>query len=160
MRIFAVILTGLALIAPAAHAYEFPNKIALPKAQYFMVQQIYSGWWMVGLLLPLAVLANICNAVALKVDKPAMVLSLAAASLIIVNLIIFMVFTQPANTATQNWTFQLDNWETLRRQWEYSHAANAMVMFLAFCCATTAADSCREVACALFLADAPDSPSA
>jgi hypothetical protein len=32
-----------------------------------------------------------------------------------------------------------ENWETLRQQWEYSHAVNAGVMLLAFCAATLAA---------------------
>jgi hypothetical protein len=138
MRFLAVIITGLSLIAPAAHLFELPNKIGLPKAEYFVVQQIYSGWWMVGLLLPLAFLANVGNAISLRGDRTAMMLSIAAAALIVLNLIIFMLFTQPANAATQNWTVQPDNWETLRTQWEYSHAVNAAVNFFAFCCAAAA----------------------
>ena len=53
-------------------------------------------------------------------------------------ILIFMLFTQPANAATQNWTVQPENWEALRAQWEYSHLVNAAVNFLAFCCATLA----------------------
>jgi hypothetical protein len=93
---------------------------------------------MIGLFLPLAFLANVGNAISLRHDKTAMTLSIAAAALIALNLIIFMLFTQPANAATQNWTVQPDNWEALRTQWEYSHAVNAAVNFLAFCCATLA----------------------
>lgn len=138
MRFLAVIVTGLSLIAPGAHAFELLNKIGLPKDEYFVVQQIYSGWWMVGLLLPLALLANVGNAIALPGDRTAMVLSIAAAALIALNLVIFALFTQPANAATENWTVQPENWEALRAQWEYSHAANALVTFAAFCCATLA----------------------
>lgn len=127
MRFLAVIITGLSLIAPAAHAFELPNKIGLPKAEYFVVQQIYNGWWIVGLLLPLAFLANVGNAISLRGDRTAMMLSIAAAALIALNLIIFALFTQPANAATQNWTVQPENWEALRSQWEYSHAVNAAV---------------------------------
>jgi hypothetical protein len=29
-----------------------------------------------------------------------------------------------------------ENWETLRRQWEYSHAVNAVLMFAALCLVT------------------------
>ncbi len=138
MRFLAIILTGLALVAPAAHAFELLNKIGLPREEYFTVQQIYSGWWIVGLLLPLALLANMGNAVSLRRDVTAMGLSIAAAVLIALNLIIFVVFTQPANAATQNWAVQPDDWKALRSQWEYSHAVNAGVTFLAFCCATLA----------------------
>ena len=138
MRFLAVILTGLSLIAPAAHAFELLNKIGLPKTEYFIVQQIYAGWWIAGLLLPLALLANVGNAIWLNDDKVAMMLSIGAAALIALNLVIFMLFTQPVNAVTQNWTAEPENWEALRRQWEYSHACNAVVNFLAFCCATLA----------------------
>lgn len=138
MKSLAVIITGLSLIAPAAHVFELLNKIGLPRAEYFTVQQIYNGWWIVGLLLPLAFLTNVGNAISLRGNKTGMVLSIAAAALIALNLIIFILFTQPANAATQNWTVQPENWEALRVQWEYSHAINAAVNFLAFCCAVFA----------------------
>lgn len=138
MSFLAVILTGLSLIAPAAHAFELLNKITLPKAEYFVVQRIYDGWWIAGLLLPFAFLANIGNAIVLKADKTAMVLSLAAACFIALNLVLFMLFTQPVNAETRNWTLQPENWETLRLQWEYSHFINAWVNFAAFCCAALA----------------------
>ncbi|MBA1347688.1 hypothetical protein [Rhizobium sp. WYCCWR 11146] len=54
------------------------------------------------------------------------------------KLVIFMVITQPANAATESWTVQPENWESLRTQWEYSHAVNAVITLLAFCCATLA----------------------
>ena len=138
MRFLAVVITGLALIAPAAHAFELLNKFSLPKAEYFIVQQVYSGWWWIGLLLPLAFLANLANGIFLKKDKTAMLLSIAAAALIALNLTIFMPFTQPANVATENWIVQPGNWEALRARWEYSHAVNAAINFLAFCSAVLA----------------------
>jgi hypothetical protein len=138
MRFLAVIITGLALIAPAAHAFALLNKIGMAKADYFVAQQSYAGWWIVVLLLHVAFLANVANAIALHDDGTAMMLSIAAAALIVLNLVIFMLFTQPANAATQNWTVQPENWERLRIRWEYSHAVNAGVNFLAFCCATLA----------------------
>lgn len=62
------------------------------------MQKIYSGWWIVGLLLPLAFLANVGNAISLRENRTAMVLSIAAASLIALNLIIFVLFTQSYST--------------------------------------------------------------
>jgi hypothetical protein len=38
---------------------------------------------------------------------------------------IFWSFTYPANAATDNWTRIPENWQALRAQWEYSHAASA-----------------------------------
>jgi hypothetical protein len=36
------------------------------------------------------------------------------------------MFTFPANQVTENWTSQPYDWQTLRLNWEYSHAANAL----------------------------------
>jgi hypothetical protein len=42
-----------------------------------------------------------------------------------------VIWTQPANAATQNFAVRPENWEALRRQWEYSHAINAGVTLAA-----------------------------
>lgn len=74
-----------------------------------------------------------------RADRTALVLACAAAALIALNLAIFMVWTQPVNAVTNNWSARPENWQALRTQWEYSHAVNAGVTFLAFCAATLAA---------------------
>ena len=136
--ILAIVTTGLALAAPMAHVYEFAHKIRMGAEHYFVVQGIYRGWWMAGLLLPLSFVANVALAAVARRDRTALVLALTAAGLIALNLVIFFVWTQPANAATENWTVRPENWEALRRSWEYSHAVNAGVTFAAFCAATLA----------------------
>jgi hypothetical protein len=139
VRFLAIVLTGLAVIAPAAHLFELPGKIDMSASDYFVVQRIYLGWWMVGLLLPAAFIANLGLAIAVRHDSSAFWPAIAAMALIAVNLVIFVIWTQPANAATENWAVRPENWEALRRQWEYSHAVNAGVTLLAFCAATLAA---------------------
>ncbi len=139
IRFLAIIVTGLAVIAPAAHLFELPGKMHMSADDYFIVQRIYLGWWMVGLFLPTAFVIDLALAVAVRRDTQAFWLAIAAAALIAVNLAIFVVWTRPANVATENWAVRPENWETLRQQWEYSHAVNAGVMLLAFCAATLAA---------------------
>jgi hypothetical protein len=139
IRFLAVMLTGLAMIAPGAHLFALPGKIHMPEDHYFLVQSIYLGWWVIGLFLPAAFIANLVLAVAVLADRLAFWLALGAAALVVVNLAIFFVWTQPANAATQNWMVRPENWQSLRQQWEYSHALNAGVTFLAFCAATLAA---------------------
>lgn len=138
-RFAAVLITGLALIAPGAHLYELSNKIVLARDQYFVVQTIYSGWWIAGLLLPLSFLINVAFAWVSRESRIARVLALGAALCIVMNLTIFYFFTHPANVATNNWTVIPENWEVLRKQWELSHAANAGITFIAFCLSTAAA---------------------
>jgi formate hydrogenlyase subunit 3/multisubunit Na+/H+ antiporter MnhD subunit len=62
-----------------------------------------------------------------------------AGLLIGTTLALFFVWTYPANEATGNWTSVPENWEQLRIQWEYSHAVNAALTFLALLCAVGAA---------------------
>jgi ABC-type nickel/cobalt efflux system permease component RcnA len=138
VRFLAVMFTGCALIAPGAHLFELPRKIRMSEDHYHIVQNIYLGWWVPGLLLPAAMVCNIVLVLTLT-DPVAWWLGGIAAALIGINLTIFAIWTLPVNRATNNWAKRLANWEELRRQWEYSHAANAGITFLAFCAVTLAA---------------------
>jgi hypothetical protein len=53
--------------------------------------------------------------------------------LVAATLVIFFTWTYPANQATSNWTVVPQNWRELRLQWEYAHATNAVLTFLALC---------------------------
>jgi len=41
--------------------------------------------------------------------------------------LVFWTFTQPVNRVTGNWTFLPGDWSELRRRWEYSHVACALL---------------------------------
>jgi hypothetical protein len=72
-----------------------------------------------------------------RVALPGLALSLlAAAMLIVATLVIFFTWTYPANQATSNWTVVPADWQELRLQWEYAHAANAVLTFLALSAVT------------------------
>ena len=60
------------------------------------------------------------------------VLSLVAFVCIVATQVLFWTFTFPANQQTSNWTVLPENWGTLRMQWEYSHAASAVLNLIAF----------------------------
>jgi hypothetical protein len=42
------------------------------------------------------------------------------------------MFTFPANKETLYWTVLPENWMALRAQWEYSHAAGAVLNLIGF----------------------------
>jgi len=113
-----------------------PNKIDLAQDQYFITQHIYRGWALAGIVLIAALAANLALAILQRGNTSAFVLALAAALCVAATLVIFFIWTFPANQATSNWTTEPANWEVLRRQWEFSHAVNAVVMFAALCLAT------------------------
>ena len=76
-----------------------------------------------------------------------MTLSIAAAALIAINLVIFVLFTPAGERGDTKPTGAAQNWQALRVQWEYSHAVNAAVTFLAFCCAALASLEAARVYC-------------
>jgi hypothetical protein len=51
--------------------------------------------------------------------------------LLLATQVIFWRFTYPMNAASSNWTVMPVAFEAARRQWEYSHAASAVLTFLA-----------------------------
>jgi Na+/melibiose symporter-like transporter len=129
----ALVLTALMLIAPGAHLFSLPNKIGLVQEQYYLVQMVYRGWHTTGFIIFAALFANLTLAYRQRADTTARNFALLAAALIVAGLGVFFLTVFPANQATQNWTAQPADWESLRRHWEYGHAVNAAVSLAAFC---------------------------
>lgn len=144
LRLAAILLTAIALVPAGAHLFAMANKIALSRDAYFTVQAIYLGWWRLGLFLFAALAVDIVLAFRWRGDQPAFTLVVTATCLIAANLVIFFVWTFPANQATSNWTEIPANWDALRRQWEYSHAVNAAVTFLSLASLTLATLTARN----------------
>jgi hypothetical protein len=130
-------LTALALVPSGAHFFELPNKIDLSQEQYFLVQGVYRGWALFGFVLIGAIGANLAHAILALRGGRVFWFALAALFLMMASLAVFFIWTFPANQATANWTASPANWASLRTQWEYSHAANAIITFLALCAVTT-----------------------
>ena len=138
LQFLALFLTTLALLPGGAHFFELPNKIGMPQEHYFTVQGIYAGWALFGFVLIPAVLADFALAYVLRDQMWPAVLALAAAVFMLTTLVTFFLWVQPANLATSFWTTVPENWQTLRSQWEYTHALNAVLTFAAFCALTLA----------------------
>jgi hypothetical protein len=132
VQFVALLLNALALVPAGAHLFALANKIGLSAEQYFIVQNIYRGWALFGIVLFSALLADLVLAISLRGRGTPFVFALVAFVCTALTLVIFFTWTFPANQATQNWTAVPANWEQLRRQWEYSHAANALVTLVAY----------------------------
>jgi hypothetical protein len=133
VQFLALVLTALALVPGGAHLFALANKIGLTADQYFIVQNIYRGWSLLGSVLVGALIANLVLVVQLRGQGRPFVLAVAALLGLALSLVIFFTWTYPANQATNNWTTIPANWEQLRWEWEYSHAANALITLAAFC---------------------------
>jgi hypothetical protein len=139
LRFLAIVLVALALVPGGAHLLALPNKIDLPAAEYFTTQAIYRGWALLGVVQFGALAACLALTAVLRRRRAPFALPLLASALIIATLAIFFIWTYPANQATANWTDVPATWPQLRAQWEYSHAVNAVLMFLALCGVTLSA---------------------
>ena len=114
-----------------AHLLELPNKIGLPRDEYLTVQHIYNGWALLGFVVYGAFFSTLALAILVRRRAREFRLALTAFLCILGTQIVFWTLTFPANRATSNWTVLPDNWIALRAQWEYSHAASAVLDLVA-----------------------------
>ena len=100
------------------------------------MQAIYRGWALLGIVLIAALCMNLLAAIMVRAQPAATWSAAAATALLALSLAIFFMWTFPVNEATNNWSVAPENWRILRALWEYSHAVNAGVTFLALCAST------------------------
>jgi hypothetical protein len=143
-RFLAIVLTALALAPGLARVLELPHKIILDRQDHLVVQGIYRGWSLLGIVLFGALAANALVFLLSRGRRAAAGWALVATLLLIASLTIFFVWTYPVNQITANWTVAPPDWQALRARWEYSHAANALVTFFALCAAVAAGLMTRE----------------
>ena len=143
VQILLLACVGIILIPAGAHFFELPNKMALAPADYMITQRIYAGWAWFGLPIFFGMALLAIHAWLVQNTRSAMWLSLAAVALIAATQMIFWSFTQPMNELTQNWSVTPANVDEARRQWEYSHAVNAVLTFFAFVTACLAVIAAR-----------------
>ena len=135
----AILATALSLGPALAHLMEMPAKLTLDREAYFVVQDIYRGWNRIAAVLAiqlgayLAALWRWRRQPALRRPLVVALLALAAAQAV------FWIWTFPANAATDDWTRIPQDWQQLRAQWEWSHAAGALLQFTALAAVTVAA---------------------
>ena len=121
----ALIFAALSLGPALAHLFALPNKIGMTEADYFVAQQIYRGWSLLGVVVFAALLSTLALAWALRRGGAARSWALIAFLCVVGTQAIFWTWTYPANRETENWTKVPADWQRLRAEWEYSHAASA-----------------------------------
>jgi hypothetical protein len=130
--VLAVVAVAIYLVPVGAHLFELPNKIGLPPEQYMIVQRVYSGWALFGIAIVAALVLTLWHARLVRSSPRAFKLALVAFACLAATQAIFWTLTYPVNVASANWTSMPASFEAARRQWEYSHAASAILTFAAF----------------------------
>jgi len=131
VRVLGLVSIALYLIPTGAHLFELPGKMMMSPNNYMVVQRIYTGWALFGLVIFAAMLLTLLHAIMLRRERASLALSLGALLCLVTTQVIFWLFTYPMNVASQNWTVTPEPFEAARHQWEYSHAASALLTFAA-----------------------------
>jgi hypothetical protein len=131
LHTLSVTTTALYLVPTGAHLFELPNEMALSPAEYMTVQKIYAGWALFGIVIVVATVTTLAQAVLVRADRTAFALALGGLLGLVGTQVVFWLFTYPMNVASQFWTITPEPFEAARRQWEYSHAASAFLTFAA-----------------------------
>lgn len=113
-----------------AHLLEAYNKMRLSKEEYLVVQQIYRGWSLLGIVVLIALVSTLLLAIQTRYQLY-FTLNLLSCVCILITLVIFFAFIFPVNQQTKNWQVLPGNWLQLRNRWEYSHIINAIIYFIA-----------------------------
>ena len=132
LHFICLLSTALALVPAGAHVLALPNKINMPKAEYAVAQQLYRGWQLVGLAVITALVSTLALTISLYDQPKPFVAALVACLCVAGTQAIFWTFTFPVNRATLNWSMLPANWVQLRKRWEYSHVASAVLNLVAF----------------------------
>ncbi|HEY1326719.1 MAG TPA: DUF1772 domain-containing protein [Casimicrobiaceae bacterium] len=131
-RFCSLLFVALALAPALAHVMELPHKIGMSAADYLTVQRIYRGWALLGIVVIAALVSTLALVLLVRHEPRAFVPCLIAFLGMLAAQAVFWAFTFPVNRATSNWSMLPDNWMALRAQWEYSHAAGALLSFVSF----------------------------
>jgi hypothetical protein len=127
----ALLSTALALGGALAHLFELPNKIGLPRDEYFIVQKAYRGWDRLAYVLLIELISMLSVVIMSRRERFVFWPAVFAVLFLLAAQAVFWTYTFPANVATRNWTIIPDDWMALRMQWEYSHAVGATFQILA-----------------------------
>jgi len=130
-RFLALLFAALALAPALAHVFQLPNKMGLSRAEYETVQKLYEGWAWLGVIVAAALITTAVLAILVRSRPNELGWVVAALICIAGTQLVFWVWTFPVNQQTSNWTLLPENWVALRVQWEYSHAASAVLNFMA-----------------------------
>lgn len=103
----------------------------LSPEEYIVAQRAYDAWALFGIAIFGALISTLWHAYVMRGNGAAVLLSLASFLLLCGTQIVFWIYTYPTNVATRNWTSMPDQFEAVRRQWEYSHAVSTVLAFAA-----------------------------
>lgn len=131
LRVISILFVAMAMIPAGAHLFSMGSKLQLGGADYLVSQRAYDGWDMFAFVIVGTLISTLSLTVASYHAGEPFTLPGVSFLCLVAAQTLFWTLTFPANRATADWVALPDGWEMLRRQWEYSHAASAVLNALA-----------------------------
>jgi hypothetical protein len=135
-RLLAIMLTALSMGAALAHLLEMPAKLGYSGALWLtLLQTLYPpAFGTIGAAFEVgAVVAAVVLAFLVRQRRPAFAWTLLGALCLVAAHAAFWIWVAPVNATLMPLTTETlpPDWTTLRNQWEYTHAARALVQIAA-----------------------------
>lgn len=130
-----ILLMSLAMASAFCHLLELPPKMTFDDRLYVMLHRtLYPNYGRVaGTAEFLAVMAVAGLAWRVRRARGVFIPTLAGAILMVAAHAVFWIVVQPANSTMAAWSLEAIpvDWTEWRNQWEYGHAARAVLMISA-----------------------------
>jgi hypothetical protein len=136
-RFLTIMLTALSAGLSFAHLLELPPRVFYFDAKLWVATTTKGLYALFGTVGAVVEVGSILTAVVLTVlvrgRGSTFYLSLVGAVLAALALVLWLVFIAPVNAELATWTPTSfpEDWARYRDQWEYTHAANAIIKIAA-----------------------------
>lgn len=134
-RLLTVMLAALSLAPALGHFLELPAKFTYSGPLWLTLQQtLYASFGTIGAAFEVgAVVTTVILVILVRERRPAFGWTLLGAVCVVAAHVAFWIWLAPVNSTIATLTPETlpPNWMELRSQWEYTHAARAILQIIA-----------------------------
>ncbi len=133
-RFITFVLTSLSLGMAFCHLLQLPVRMRYDAELWRTTQNMYRFFGTVEAFIDVgATLSAIVLVFLARGRRPAIQWTLVGAALLVVAQATWWLFVMPVNARMAEWTASMPaDWTRFRAQWEYAHAARAVLQLLGF----------------------------
>jgi len=146
VQLLTVALIAIALAPTLGSALSLAGRLQLQPADYLAVQRLGHSALVVGTLGGLALLISALHTFLVRETSAAFAWSIVAVCGLAAAQIVFWSVAFPIILVTQDWSVVPDDFNDLRRQWEYALAFAGVLSFGALLAMVRALESSRPIA--------------
>jgi hypothetical protein len=136
LRFITIMVAALSMALAFSHLLQLPPRMSFDGPTWLITQRLFPLYGSIGAVI--AVGAVLLAGILAYAARPgaASGWTLAGAVCLALALIVWILFVAPANARIGKWTPDSlpADWTRWRRQWEYAHAARAVLLILGLGC--------------------------